>query len=294
MATDECDNINRRYLLNIGDDPSAVLEPIWGYAHEPLTSLTEACTPLHNLISRLEPHIWVALENSKSPSDNLTQDESAAIYLYTMEWEPLDNEPDGSLYKHLNRVLKSSDRSKLHPWFRYLKLFLTALTKIPIANPSVVWRGVRADCSNTYMPGARVTWWPLSSCTTSLSVLESDLYLGNAGVRTLFSVEPLNGRMIRSHSRFTTEDELLLLPGTYLEVVSKLDPAPNLHIIHLRQIKPPFELLEPPFEGTLFKGSRRYCDKCILNLDATVFLPSTNTIGKMVNFVFAIYLCCHR
>ncbi|CAF4093301.1 unnamed protein product, partial [Adineta steineri] len=79
MIANEGETINRRYLLNIGDDPSKVLEPIWGYAHLPLVPLEEACKPLHNIISRLEPHIWVALENSKNPSDNLTQDESAAI-----------------------------------------------------------------------------------------------------------------------------------------------------------------------------------------------------------------------
>ncbi|CAF0742866.1 unnamed protein product [Adineta steineri] len=251
MIANEGETINRRYLLNIGDDPSKVLEPIWGYAHLPLVPLEEACKSLHNIISRLEPHIWVALENSKNPSDNLTQDESAAIYLYTMEWDSSDVKPIGSLYRHLNHALKQTDRSNLKPWFKYLKLLLTALAKIPISHHSVIWRGVHRDYSAVYIPGTRVTWWPFSSCTTSLNVLESDLYLGNVGKRTLFSIEPLNGRTIRAHSRFKTEDEIILLPGTYLEVVSCLNPAPDLHIIHLRQSQPPFDLLEPPFEDAV-------------------------------------------
>jgi hypothetical protein len=37
----------------------------------------------------------------------------------------------------------------------------------------------------------------------------------NVGTRTRFSIEIINGRTIRSHSHFTTEDEILLLPGTY-------------------------------------------------------------------------------
>jgi hypothetical protein len=241
--------INRRYLLNTSDDPSEVLEPVWGYAREPLVSLSEACKPLHNIVSRLEPHILVALQNSKHPSNNLTQDESAAIRLYTMEWEPMTDEPDGSLYTHLNRTLRDSDRSGLRPWFRYLKLLLTGLAKIPIAHRQIVWRGVRKDDRSAYEPGTRVTWWPFSLCTTSLNVLESDSYLGNTGTRTLFSIEALNGRTIRDHSRFKTEDEILLLPGTYLEVLSRLNPASDLFIIHLRQVRPPYELLEPPFRG---------------------------------------------
>ncbi|CAF1660384.1 unnamed protein product [Adineta ricciae] len=166
-----------------------------------------------------------------------------------MEWDTAADKPRSSLYSQLNRTLKQVDRTKLRPWFRYLKLFLTALAKLPCAPHQTVWRGVRKDQSADYPPGAEVTWWAFSSCTTSLNVLESDLYLGNAGTRTLFSIETINGRTIRSHSHFTTEDEILLLPGTYLEVKSRLNPAPDLHIVHLQQKVPPHILLEPPFPG---------------------------------------------
>jgi len=71
-----------------------------------------------------------------------------------------------------------------------------------------------------------VTWWAFLSCTTSLSVLESDLYLGTVGTRTLFSTETINGRTINSHSHFTNEDEIMLLPGSFFEVKSRLNPAP--------------------------------------------------------------------
>ena len=168
-----------------------------------------------------------------------------------MEWETNPDEPPGSLYAHLNRTLKQVDRLKLRPWFRYLKLFLTALTKLPLAPPQVVWRGVRKNHSADYSPSEEVTWWAFSSCTTSLSVLESDLYLGNAGTRTLFSIETINARTVRSHSHFTAEDEILLLPGTFFEVKSRLNPAPDLYLVHLQQKIPPHDLLEPPFEGRI-------------------------------------------
>ena len=244
------ENVNPRYLSTVGDEPKQILQPISGYTREPLVSLEEACEPLLNIVPRLPAHIWVAKQNSKNPADGLTQDESAAIHLYTMEWDAGSDEPRGSLYAHLNRTLKEIDRLKLRPWFRYLKLFVTALAKLPTAPRQTVWRGVRKNYSDEYPPGSEVTWWAFSSCTTSLNVLESELYLGNTGTRTLFSIETINARTIRSHSHFTAEDEILLLPGTFFEVKSRLNPGNDLYLVHLQQKIPPYDLLEPPFEGT--------------------------------------------
>lgn len=251
MTSATFEYINPRYLLGIGDEPKQILEPIAGYAREPLLSLEEACEPLIAIVPRLPAHIWIAKQNSKKPSDNLTQDESAAIRLYTMEWDTDNIDPKGSLYAHLNRTLKLIDRTKLRPWFRYLKLFLTALAKIPVAPRQTIWRGVRGNHTDEYPPGHESTWWSFSSCTSTLNVLESNLYLGKNGVRTLFSIEVFNGRNVRDHSHFTTEEEILLLPGTYFEVKSRLNPASDLYIVHLQQKRPPFDLLEPPFEGKI-------------------------------------------
>jgi hypothetical protein len=168
-----------------------------------------------------------------------------------MEWANSE-----SLYTVLNQALKSTDRKQLRPWLRYLKLFLTALAKLPFAPQQTVWRGVRKNLSEEYPQGLEVVWWAFSSCTKSLTVLESDLYLGSLGDRTLFSIEAINAKIIREHSHFQTEDEILLLPGTFMEVVSKCNPAPDLHIVHLKQKISPEALLEPPFEGN---------NDCLLN-----------------------------
>jgi hypothetical protein len=105
--------INPRYLAGISDEPKQLLQPISGYAREPLLSLEEACEPLIPIVPRLQAHIWVAKQNSKNPADGLTQDESAAIRLYTMEWDAGADEPRSSLYSHLNRTLKLIDFSQL-------------------------------------------------------------------------------------------------------------------------------------------------------------------------------------
>jgi hypothetical protein len=221
-------------------------EPILEYADEPLLPLAEACAPLKDILPDLDFYVKMSLDETlEEPPDGLTIDESAAIRLYTIEWSGGRR----SLYSMLNRTLKTQDREHLRPYFKYMKLFLTALVKLPCVPPCTVWRGVTKDSSAEFPPGTAVTWWAFSSCTTELTVLENKMYLGNSGSRTLFSVEVINGRSIRAHSHFVTEDELLLVPGTYMVVQSLFSPAPDLHIIHLKQEIPEQLLLAPPFEG---------------------------------------------
>ena len=126
MATSE--QINHRLIADIQDEPDQMLKPIAGYEKETLLPLEEACKPLQGILNHeLKQNITIAKINSKQPEYGLTVDEAAAIHLYTMEWE----EHEQSLYFVLNRTLRLADRSKLRPWFRYLKLFLTGLFKLP-------------------------------------------------------------------------------------------------------------------------------------------------------------------
>ena len=232
----------KNMISNAGLD----LSPIVGYADEPLLPLFKACAPLTSIIPNLSFYVQMALhETPEQPPDELTIDESAAIRLYTIEW----SEPRQSLYSMLNYTLKQDDRQLLRPYFKYLKLFLTALAKLPCVPSLTVWRGVTKDLSAEFLPGTKVTWWAFSSCTTELTVLENNMYLGDSGRRTLFSVEAINGRTIRAHSHFVTEDEILLLPGTHMIVQSQFSPGADLHIVHLKQVIPKEVLLEPPFEG---------------------------------------------
>lgn len=133
---------NPRYTMNVRDEPRQMLRPIEGYGRERLVSLEEACEPLEKYISDLPRNVLIAKKNSQSPPDHLTPDESAAIHLYTMEW-------NDSLYVALNKRLRQPDRRALTPWFLYLKLLLTALFKLPSIR-GVVWRGVADDLSSIY------------------------------------------------------------------------------------------------------------------------------------------------
>jgi hypothetical protein len=133
---------NPRYIMHIRDEPRQMLRPIQGYAEKPLVTLEEACEPLQKYLSDLSRNVWIAKKNSRYPADGLTPDESAAIHLYTMEWKD-------SLYIALNRHLREADRRSLLPWFLFLKLFLTALFKLPSVR-GTVWRGVADDLNGEY------------------------------------------------------------------------------------------------------------------------------------------------
>ncbi|CAF2964884.1 unnamed protein product [Rotaria sp. Silwood2] len=113
---------------------------------------------------------------------------------------------------------------------------------------TLVWRGVREDLSGLFPRGKEFAWWAFSSCTTSVSVLESSNYLGKSGARTMFSIQSNSGKEIRAHSYFENEDEILLPSGIYLKVIDIVNPAEDLHIIHLCEILPPHQLLVKPFD----------------------------------------------
>jgi hypothetical protein len=179
----------------------------------------------------------------------------------------------------LNHTLKHENRQQFRLYFKYMKLFLTALTKIQCLPPSTVWRGITKNISEEFQPGTVMTLWPFSSCTVTLPVLENNIYLGTTGNRTLLSIEVINGRNIRDHSHFQTEDETLLLPGTRMIVQSQFSPASGLHVIHLKQIIPKEVLLEPPFEGILIIISQSF-EIYIHNFRCTTFSKNQVSLNE--------------
>ncbi|CAF1118820.1 unnamed protein product [Adineta steineri] len=228
-------------VSDIAKEPQKMLMPIRGYEKMPIVPLEEAVTPLISILPEIQDYAYVAKQRCESvPPDNLTQDESASIMLYSMEWEPHDE----CLYFALNATLRTEDRRKLKPWFSYLKLILTALEKLPSTLRSV-FRGVNLDLSKQYTKEKSFVWWGFSSCTTSIEVLQNEQFLGKTGQRTLFTIECDSGKDISRHSYFQSEKEVLLLAARQFIVVGCLRPAPGLHMIQLKETKPPITLLQP-------------------------------------------------
>ncbi|CAF1106788.1 unnamed protein product [Rotaria sordida] len=231
-------------FTDLYDEPvSHLLSPIKGYEKKPLVTLAEAIAPVSGYFDEIEDNVLVALHNCQKPADDLTQQESASIHLYTMEFVG-----GPSLYFLLNKSLRAENRKDLIQWFSYLKLFLTALYKLP-SQSRRVWRGIRGvDLSSKYTIGTKFAWWGVSSCTADMKLLESDTFLGKVGLRTLFSIECTDGKSVSAHSYLkNTENEIILMPGSYFEVMGQLNPADDLHIIELKQIKPPMTLVKAPF-----------------------------------------------
>jgi hypothetical protein len=100
------------------DEKPVRLPPVYGYHSHPSLPLQQALDPITAKIQGLNQYIKIAKTECHFPSEHgLTRDESAAIYIYTMDWG------DQSLYRELNKILRIEDRSVLVPWYGYLKLF---------------------------------------------------------------------------------------------------------------------------------------------------------------------------
>jgi hypothetical protein len=160
--------------------------------------------------------------------------------LYSLEWLPREE----SFYYILNNLLRAADRDKLKPWFLYLKLLIYSLSRLPKIK-GTFYRGVKEDLHTLYPTDTTPVWWAFTSCTTSVDVLQVEQFLGRTGTRTMFHITCDSGRDIRQHSFFPTEKEVLLLAARQFQVVGSLDLGNDLHVIQLKEIDPPYPLLEP-------------------------------------------------
>ena len=206
------------------------LPPVYGYHSQQIVSIEKSLEPIEPIIDQLPRYIKIAKKHCHFPSEHdLTKDQSAAIYIYTMEWG------DTTLYRVLNQALRSEDRQALKIWFPFLKLFDTALQKLPTVK-EVIWRGVPLDIGRNYHENEVITWWSVNSCSSSVNVIKT--FLGNTNKSTLFLIEAMNGKRIRGYTEFENENEIILTLGTQFRVkCDPLEQSNGSHIVHLIEIK---------------------------------------------------------
>ena len=270
---------NQRFS-DIVQELRGLLLPIKGYENMPLVSLEESIMPLIVLIPDIHTYVYMAKENNGgSPAEGLTLDESAAICLYSMEWEPHDQ----CFSRVLNQSLRSKDRQKLNSWYLYLKLILTALTHLPSISSEKIYRGIKSDLSQDYPQGKKFIWWGFSSCTASLSVLQSIKFIGKTGLRTMFVIECPSGRNISQHTYFQSEEEVLIPPATRFVVTSCENPSNGLQIISLKEIPPPFTLLEPILHRGLQEKRRSIDQNSIRRNSQLEQLIDENVFSSSIN-----------
>jgi hypothetical protein len=196
--------------------------PIFDYDDSPLLTLEEAVEPLIPIVDRLVNSVATAKNNCNQHSDLLTPDESAAIYLYTMS---------ASFNLRLNETLRAK-RHELKPWFDFLKLFITALEKLP-STIGTVWRAVSGDVGSIFDDRHDHIWWSVNSCSTNLRGIQA--FLGEKG--TLFAIHTINAKDITAFSAIPDEGEVVLMPGTRLCVKSEsLNFIDRLWVLPLEEI----------------------------------------------------------
>ncbi|UJR18686.1 hypothetical protein I4U23_005593 [Adineta vaga] len=209
--------------------PTERLSPVYGFQSQKVGLLEEALKAIEPQIDRLQDYIKTAKKYCHYPSEHdLTHDESASIYIYTMEWG------ETSLYRLLNKTLRNENRELIKIWFPYLKLFDSALNKLPTVR-EVVWRGVSNDIGKHFTKDQSVTWWTVNSCSSSVNIIEN--FLKNNKKTTMFLIEAVNGKKISGYTAFENEDEVVLKIGTEFRVKSNALNHPNgSYVVHLIEI----------------------------------------------------------
>lgn len=225
-------NLHQIYLerlQSVGDETAGDLPPIEGVMTSPLLPLHEAVGPAASRITGLDLLARRAQEFARQllatgAAGPLGENQIAALHLYTMQ---------SHFYRQLNAALRDPTRAETLAYFPYLRLFLSAMGRLPREQVSL-WRGVTTDMRAQYPIGSAVTWWGVSSCTSEPKVARG--FLGSAGPRTLFELHASSAVKLRTYSAFSGEQEYLLAPGTRLEVRASRKEATGLCTIVLDEI----------------------------------------------------------
>jgi hypothetical protein len=205
------------------------LPPVYGYRAEKLVSIEKALESVESQIDQLPYYIKTAKKYCHFPSEHgLSRDQSAAVYIYTMEWG------DTTLNRVLNKALRSENRKALKMWFPYLKLFDTALDMLPTVKENI-WRGLPLDIRENFSENQIVTWWSINSCSSSVDVIKD--FLGNNKTSTLFLIEAVNGKKVSGYTEDENEDEIILRLGSQFRVKSNpFEQSNGSHIVPLIEI----------------------------------------------------------
>ncbi len=205
------------------------LELINGYLNEPLVSLEDALQPFDGKIDQLSHYIKEAKTKCHYPSKhNLTRDESAAIYIYTMKWDHI------CLYDRLQEAWESKDRTKLEPWFKYFKLFKSGLNKLPHTNTEF-WQETSFNESLKQQLSSKSAslFTSMGSCSPSEKELQKNLekHAGKKVIRVCYKA--IGGKLVTGYTA-NSSGEVILWPGTKLAVTKYgEDPTTGSLIVHL-------------------------------------------------------------
>ena len=197
------------------------------YEHLTVLTIEEAIKDLSGKVPGIENYVSTAKENCYRGSHLLTWDESAAIYLYTMQ--------TASSVCGFNASLRAGNRQALRLWLGYIKLLVTALEKLP-PTKTTIWRGTNDDRPENYAERQVSTLWGITSCSKNLEIVRN--YMSDNGI--LFAIETVHGKDISMFSANGDEEEVLLLPGTRLRAKANTSHfLDKLFMTHFEEVQSP-------------------------------------------------------
>ncbi|CAF3490685.1 unnamed protein product [Rotaria socialis] len=201
------------------------------YLVNELLTLEQCLESFVTRIDRLDQIIQIAKENCHFPCEHyLTHDESAAIFLYTIEWDGTN------LYQLITQDFRSQEQSTSKLWFPYLKLFYTAIDKLPNVHTNV-WRIIPENMRKELNKNDEFICWSITSCSSSIDVIREFSGIGSR----LLMIETVTGKNISKYSNSPDQHEVILCPGTRFRFLkSNLpDPMPLVDIVYLQEITDP-------------------------------------------------------
>ncbi|CAF4167562.1 unnamed protein product [Adineta steineri] len=199
------------------------------YLKVPLLSITEAIQQVPNSWTHLS-FCPISLPPYITLPSGWTTNDLAAIKVYTSPCR---------LYDALNEALRTEKINEIQPWFSYLKLFDTAINKIPPVKRRYC-RGIRVAPDSSYKIGTVITWWGVSSVSTNRSVCKNFASLHSGGCcGSLYDIKSISARNITNYSLYPGEAESILLPGTKVKIIKiELDSMSRVYVIDVEAISP--------------------------------------------------------
>eukprot|EP01124_Arcella_intermedia_P002830 TRINITY_DN11539_c0_g1_i2.p1 TRINITY_DN11539_c0_g1~~TRINITY_DN11539_c0_g1_i2.p1 ORF type:complete len:246 (-),score=65.75 TRINITY_DN11539_c0_g1_i2:39-776(-) len=235
MANDSVTKNKIDFQDDSNNDPlSLLLEKKDNYQNQSMIdSLKEVIPNLNDIIQQYNIFERKTIDQDKY---QLTRDECASIYFYTLHI-PNQNE---QVYSQLNKALNSYDKETLYKWSGYLNFLLNGLSKIPpMSSDVLLYRAIPVNVLEThpspYQINRQLTFYSFVSTTRRKSTS-----FGNKK-RTLFIIKNhFSGRSLQNFSFINKEEEVLFPPGSTFKITKILqeDDSVEIQMIQIKSFYP--------------------------------------------------------
>jgi hypothetical protein len=151
-------------------------------------------------------------------------------YAILLHYHTLEDPP---IYHYVSDIMNSPETrvenpDKVRAVMPFVKGIMEACLQLSRSYPELsygpaeAYRGMRYVYDDerwaNFAEGSQICWYTVKSVAATQQAVRT--FLGDRGDCTIFKIENCTGTMIKEFSAYQAEDELLIMPGTYFEVVS--------------------------------------------------------------------------